>query len=132
MSASSSSSAKIAEALKEIIRIDLTRSDAESEARYDLALGVGITDDALCQARLMGEPDARFKPMVFSERQCSRRPAEGDDLCKSCRKNLENFAVKEGAAGQRWHNRVTEPITGHSHTLTSEWAEAVKPKWYGP
>ena len=116
-----------------MIRADCARSDAESEARFELLLGVQVVDETLCQARLLTpKGDTRFKPAVHGERQCSRKPVAGDDLCAKCRKNLENYATTDTPAGMRWHNRVSETITDHSHTLTSEWAETAKPKWVGP
>lgn len=116
-----------------MIRADCARSDAESEARFALGLGVLKENETLCQARLLSlKGDTRFRPAVHSESQCQRKPAAGDDLCAICRKRLEDYAIIDGPAGRRWHNRVTEPITDYSHTLTSKWAEIAKPKWVGP
>ena len=93
------------------------------------------TDASLCQARK--EPpmvagaegwDKRYTPAVFYERQCSKKPTEGSNLCATCAKLLE----KEESDGtfKKWHGLITEEPLAHSHMAGTEWF-ASKAKWGG-
>ena len=93
------------------------------------------TDASLCQARK--EPpmtagsegwDKRYTPAVFYERQCSKKPTEGSNLCATCAKLQE----KEESDGtfKKWHGLITEEPLAHSHMAGTEWF-ASKAKWGG-
>jgi hypothetical protein len=93
------------------------------------------TDASLCQARK--EPpmvagaegwDKRYTPAVFYERQCSKKPTDGSNLCATCAKLQE----KEESDGtfKKWHGLITEEPLAHSHMAGTEWF-ASKAKWGG-
>lgn len=93
------------------------------------------TDASLCQARK--EPpmtalsegwDKRYTPSVFYERQCSKKPTEGSNLCATCAKLQE----KEESDGtfKKWHGLITEEPLAHCHMPGTEWF-ASKAKWGG-
>jgi len=74
----------------------------------------------LCQARrIIRDSDNRWSPALCYEEQCTRKPAAGDDLCASCRKNMEKSAIK--GFHTRWLARVTEAIPGWAHLYGTEW-----------
>ena len=92
-------------------------------------------DATLCQARK--EPpmagasegwDKRYTPAVFRERQCTRKPVDGSELCALCTKCQEK-ETDEGTF-KKWHGLVTEEPLAHSHMPGSEWF-AAKCKWVG-
>jgi hypothetical protein len=93
------------------------------------------TDASLCQARK--EPpmtalsegwDKRYTPSVFYERQCSKKPTEGSNLCATCAKLLEK--EESDGAFKKWHGLITEEPLAHSHMAGTEWF-ASKAKWGG-
>ena len=94
------------------------------------------TDASLCQARK--EPpmtagsegwDKRYTPSVFYERQCSKKPTEGSNLCATCAKLQE----KEESDGtfKKWHGLITEEPLAHSHMAGTEWFASKPAKWGG-
>lgn len=107
-----------------------TMTPEEEDARYERSIKP-VTDSTLCQARILVDRDTRFKPAVYSEDQCKNKPAEGDDLCKRCRKRFEAWvATPCVGSGAHWNNRITEAPHGGVHVLGTDWAIA-KVKWVG-
>jgi chemotaxis protein histidine kinase CheA len=86
-------------------------------------------DETLCQARRIVNEDKRWKPAVFGEGQCDKKPVDGSDLCKTCTARLERYAddPKPGV----WLGRITEEPLSWTHMLGTEWAETKAPKWMG-
>jgi hypothetical protein len=70
--------------------------------------------------------DRRWKPFVLAASQCRDSPVAGSDLCKTCKAR-----EAKGTAEDRWHGRISGPITPDSHIAGSEWFLSGKPKWKG-
>lgn len=95
----------------------------------DYRLPVFLIDDTICMGRRITYEDARWAPHVLGEGQCENKPADGDDLCPTCRRRLEKYAAnpKPGA----WTGRISEEPEGWLHMLGTAWAEHKQPKWVG-
>ena len=86
-------------------------------------------NEGLCKARKTeGGEDRRWKPLVYGESQCVRKPVEGEDLCKLCSTLFEKESQDDKF--KKWHGLVTEDLLAHTHILGSEWA-TTKCKWVG-
>lgn len=85
-------------------------------------------NEGLCKARKTeGGEDRRWKPLVYGESQCTRKPVEGEELCKICATCFEKESQDDKF--KKWHGLVTEDLLAHTHILGSEWAS--KCKWVG-
>jgi len=76
------------------------------------------------------EKDRRWKPHVYPEFQCSRKPQDGTDLCKICMAAQERYAVTP-TAKRRWLGRITDEPFDWCYMLGTAWAEKRKPVWLG-
>jgi hypothetical protein len=83
-----------------------------------------------CQARRLGEPDRRWSPVVYPERQCIRTPVPGSDLCIHCQGNAERYHRDGKRKNGYWHGRVTDPLMSWAHMLGTDWASGPSgPRW---
>jgi len=63
---------------------------------------------ANCLARRLGEEDRRWSPYVYYEKQCIRRPLDGDGgVCSGC-KEVRDRETALGGTIKRWHGLITE------------------------
>jgi hypothetical protein len=84
--------------------------------------------EGLCKARKTeGGEDRRWKPIVYGESQCTRKPVEGEDLCKICSTCFERESQDDKF--KKWHGLVTEDLMAHTRILGSE--ITAKYKWIG-
>jgi hypothetical protein len=84
----------------------------------------------LCMGRRFAYEDVRWAPHVLAETQCKNAPADGDDLCPTCRRRLDKYAEKPKPGP--WTGRINEEPEGWLHMLGTAWAEFKQPKWVGP
>jgi len=84
--------------------------------------------EGLCKARKTeGGEDRRWKPIVYGESQCTRKPVEGEDLCKICSTCFERESQDDKF--KKWHGLVTEDLMAHTRILGTE--ITAKCKWIG-
>ena len=86
-------------------------------------------DESLCMARKLksGDFSRNWSPIALYEYQCTRKPAEGDDLCTFCC----TLRDKEMEAGKlkHWNGRIDEDpakddlLTHSVHMLGTEWGK---------
>jgi len=85
-------------------------------------------NEGLCKARKTeGGEDRRWKPIVYGESQCTRKPVEGQDLCKICSTCFEKESQDDKF--KKWHGLVTEDLLAHTRILGTE--ITAKCKWIG-
>jgi chemotaxis protein histidine kinase CheA len=102
---------------------------AEEGAPDASAYRVADIDRTVCVGRHLAGEDKRWKPFIFSESQCGGAVVEGSDLCATCSRRFEKYAL-EPKAGP-WTGRVTEEPEPWVHMLGTTWAETKQPKWLG-
>jgi hypothetical protein len=87
----------------------------------------------LCQARMLTDElkDRRWKPMIYREKQCPRKPVEGTTLCKHCTGYLAKYEAEGPTHSNRWNGLITEEPLPTTHMLGTEWARKRQPKWIG-
>jgi len=81
---------------------------------------------ANCLARRLCDEDRRWCPRVYFEKQCNRRPVEGDPLCSGC-KDVHDRETALGGTIKRWQGLITEEPPAPCRMLGTEWA--AKCKW---
>lgn len=77
-------------------------------------------DASKCMGRHVMAEDRHWTPRVYGARQCSNKPVNGTDLCKTCHKHLE----KGASAYKGWHGRVNDNLSTlppDSHVAGSVW-----------
>lgn len=80
----------------------------------------------LCQARkLEGGVDGNWKPAVYRESQCKRKPVEGSELCQLCTNCFEKESQDDKF--KKWFGLITEEPESTTHMLGTAWA--AKCKW---
>jgi hypothetical protein len=90
-------------------------------------------DHSVCIGRRFDETDKskdkRWSPAVYREFQCGGTLGADSDLCETCNRRQEKYAMNPKAGP--WLGRVTEDPMEWSHMLGTEWAEKKQPKWMG-
>jgi hypothetical protein len=102
--------------------VEPPESDPEAS---DYRLSKVEIDADRCTGRLLnGMEDKAWKPVVYAESQCTRKPVEGSDMCKVCNSRQDKAnADPEKSARIGWNGRVTEDPPGWCHMLDTAWAE---------
>jgi hypothetical protein len=123
--------AEMADKLMAAHRRSLAWSLTVTDDEYADALPIDIDED-LCVGRILSE-DERWEmwtPILYKDRQCSRKPLAGGALCAVCQRRKDAFPYRTNGHGA-WNGEVTEPRPGWSHMFGTDWAEAKKVRYVG-
>jgi hypothetical protein len=99
--------------------------DAPDESAYRIP--EEDIQDGVCDGRRLTDPDRRWKPAIYGERQCGGAIKE-DGLCATCVRRREKFA-SDPSPKIGWQGRLTEDPMDWCHMLGTTWADDAKPVW---
>lgn len=99
--------------------------DAPPESAYRVA--EADIQDGVCDGRRLTDPDRRWKPAIYGERQCGGT-IKDDGLCATCLRRREKFA-SDPSPKVDWHGRLTDDPMDWAHMLGTTWAEKANPVW---
>jgi hypothetical protein len=99
--------------------------DAPDESAYRVS--EDDIQDGVCDGRRLTDPDRRWKPAIYGERQCGGA-IKDDGLCATCLRRREKFA-SDPSPKVDWHGRLTDDPMDWAHMLGTTWAEKANPVW---
>ena len=102
-------------------------AEAKVPTAADYRLAAHHIKSTMCMARKLVAPDKRWKNAPYYEKQCVRKPVDGEELCVKCcdirDKELADDKLKH------WNGLITEEPLETSHMLGTAWA--AKCVWLG-